>query len=387
MILNMLGIIGLGLIIRKVFTKINLPALLGFLVMGVLLGPYALNLLNKNLLYYSSDIRLLALIVILLRAGLGLDKDVLLKYSKTSLLMGSVPAIFEGFTILLVAMLLFKWPLAQAGQVGFILAAVSPAVIVPSMIRLLDENYKKVPTVLLAGASLDDVFAITLFSSFLSLYFSQSFSFMTLLNIPLSIIFGILLGILCGSIFKYLFSYTSSLLSLFILILTSFLIVKGSELLSFDIAVYLSVMGMAFILGTEKNTKSLVIKQYLDKLWFIFEIFLFTLVGALVDPKLALSAGSLGLILILMGLAGRTIGVLVSLKGSDFNTKEKKFSVLSYIPKATVQAALGAIPLSMGVEGGDVILAVSVLSIFITAPLGAVLISKTYKKYLSPNEA
>lgn len=387
MILNMIGIFCLGLIIRKLFTKIQLPALLGFLLMGVVLGPYGFNILHKNLIEYSGDIRLLALIIILLRAGLGLDKEVLLKYSKTSLLMGSVPAIFEGFSILIVAMLLFKWPLAQAGQMGFILAAVSPAVIVPSMIKLLDENYKKVPTVLLAGASLDDVFAITLFSSFLSLYFSQSFSLMTLLNIPLSIILGVVLGILSGSIFKYIFSYMNSFVNVIVLILTSFLLVKGSELLPIDIAVYLSVMGMAFILQKEKKTKSLEIKQHLDKLWYVFEIFLFTLVGALVDPKLALSAGTVGLVLIACGLCGRSLGVLVSLKGSDFSKEEKTFSILSYIPKATVQAALGAIPLSMGVEGGEVILAVSVLSIFITAPLGAVLISKTYKRYLTPDEA
>lgn len=368
-----------GWLIRRLFSKINLPSLLGFLILGSVSGPFVLNLIDPNLLQYSQDIRLLALIIILLRAGFGLRHDVLFKYSKTSLYMGSLPAIFEGLTIMLIAYIMLDFNLAQAGMLGFILAAVSPAVIVPSMLRLIEKNYQKVPTVILAGASLDDVFAMTLFSAFLSLYFGHHFSWISLIMIPISIIFAVTLGIFLAYILKLFIFKLDSTFASTLMISFCFILVKFSERLPFDIAIYLTIMTLAFVLNNSPSQ----IKKSLDTFWAYFEILLFVFVGALVNPQLAFSAGISGLIIILWGLCGRFVGVFIALYNSGFNQKEKLFSMLSYTPKATVQAAIGAIPLSMGVAQGDVILAIAVLSIFITAPIGAILVEKTYDKLLS----
>lgn len=379
--LILLAIVGFGL--RKIFKRIGLPALLGFLIMGVLVGPFVLDLLSDSLLQYSTEIRNLALIVILLRAGFGLKKDVLMKYGKTSLLMGSLPAILEGLFVLVTAMLILDFDFAQAGMLGFILAAVSPAVIVPSMLSLLNKNYQKVPTVILAGASIDDVFAITIFSSFLSLYFKQTFSLMTIINIPLVIILGIVFGYLLARVLALFIDKINMYVGVVLLILISYLLVILNDRIPFDIAVYLSVMVLAFILNTYVHKASQKIKHVLDAAWPFLEIYLFVLVGALVDPNLAVQAGFLGFIVIVVGLVGRALGVIISLRSSDFNKKERIFSILSYTPKATVQAAMGSIPLSMSIAGGELMLAIAVLSIIITAPLGAMLIDKTYNKLLT----
>lgn len=379
--LILLAIVGFGL--RKIFKRIGLPALLGFLIMGVLVGPFVLDLLSDSLLQYSKEIRNLALIVILLRAGFGLKKDVLMKYGKTSLLMGSLPAILEGLFVLVTAMLILDFDFAQAGMLGFILAAVSPAVIVPSMLSLLNKNYQKVPTVILAGASIDDVFAITIFSSFLSLYFKQTFSLMTIINIPLVIILGIVFGYLLARVLALFIDKINMYVGVVLLILISYLLVILNDRIPFDIAVYLSVMVLAFILNTYVHKASQKIKHVLDTAWPFLEIYLFVLVGALVDPNLAVQAGFLGFIVIVVGLVGRALGVIISLRSSDFNKKERIFSILSYTPKATVQAAMGSIPLSMSIAGGELMLAIAVLSIIITAPLGAMLIDKTYNKLLT----
>lgn len=371
-----------GIAIRYIFKIINLPPLLGFLVLGIIVGPYGLD--KMGLMHnYSIEIRLIALIIILLRAGFGIRKDVLMNYRMLSIMMGSVPAILEGLCITLASMVILDFNVAQGGMLGFVLAAVSPAVIVPAMLKLNDLGYHKVPTVILAGASLDDVFAITIFSTFSSLYFTKVYSAINLLRIPLSIILGLIIGLGLGLVLKHIVSCVNSLVALIILVMISFVFIRTTESIGFDIAVYLSVMSMAMVINNSEMESLGALKVNLDRAWKYFEILLFVLVGALVDPKLALSAGLGGLVIVGIGLVGRYIGVLWALHASDFKRQEKLFSLLAYTPKATVQAAMGGIPLSLGVVGGDIILAIAVLSIFITAPLGAILIDKSYKVLLS----
>ncbi|KEI87129.1 sodium:proton antiporter [Clostridium botulinum] len=386
-------IILLGLIANKLFEKLKLPGLLGMLILGILIGPHGLNWLSKDILNASSDLRKIALIVILLRAGLGLNKDELKLVGKTALKLSCVPGIIEGFFIAIASIKLLGFSFIQGGLLGFIIAAVSPAVVVPQMLNLMDKGLGKakgIPTLILAGASIDDVFAITIFSTFLGLYSGKNINIgMQILKIPISIILGTLIGVLSAIIIikifkKYAIDNTKKILiilSISIILTLIEALLKGK----LEIASLLGVMALGFVISDKIPSIGDKVSKGLNEIWVFAQILLFVLVGAEVNMVIAFKSGFLGIIIIALGLIGRSIGVLISLKGSNLNKEEKLFCIIAYIPKATVQAAMGAVPLVNGVEAGDIILAIAVLSILTTAPLGAIAINLSGPKLLESN--
>lgn len=375
----------LGLVVNALFNRIKLPGLLGMLLLGILLGPYGLDILSPDLLRVSDDLRKLALIIILIRAGLGINKEDLKKVGGSAIWISFIPGIMEGFTIAFLAVRLFGFTFIEGGILGFIIAAVSPAVIVPQMLKMLDQKIgtdQGVPTLILAGASIDDVFAITLFSAFIGLYTgSNSNLIWQILGIPVSIVLGIGLGVVFGLLLgrfykEYRMRDTKKVLIL--LGVAIFMTAIESWLQSrVNIAALLGVMSMGFVLMEQKPEVSRRLASKLNKIWVLAEIVLFVLVGAQVNVAIALNAGLLGILIILAGLAARSIGVILATLGSHFNWKERLFCVIAYVPKATVQAAIGGIPLSLGIESGDLMLALAVVAILFTAPLGAIGIDKT----------
>ncbi|MBU5426723.1 cation:proton antiporter [Tissierella pigra] len=387
-----LGIILLlGLLVNKLFEKIKLPGLLGMIILGIIIGPYGFNLIGKDMLTSSADLRKIALIVILLRAGFGINKSDLKKVGKIALKMSCIPGLVEGFFIAFASVKFLDFSFVEGGMLGFIIAAVSPAVVVPSMLKLMENNIgtdKGIPTLILAGASIDDVIAITIFSGFLGLYSGSNINIgMQLLNIPISILLGVLIGAIVGIIVVKIFNkYNIKDTKKVLLILgLCILFTELEELLKtkVSLASLLGVMtiGVIIIEKIPKVGKKLAGK--FNEIWIFAEIMLFVLVGDEVNIGVALNAGKIGIIVLLIGLIGRSIGVMFSLLNTDLNWKERIFCVIAYIPKATVQAAMGAVPLSLGVESGDIILAIAVLSILITAPLGAIGINISAKHLLS----
>ena len=387
-----LGIILLlGLLVNKLFEKIKLPGLLGMIILGIIIGPYGFNLIGKDMLTSSADLRKIALIIILLRAGFGINKSDLKKVGKIALKMSCIPGLVEGFFIAFASVKFLDFSFVEGGMLGFIIAAVSPAVVVPSMLKLMENNIgtdKGIPTLILAGASIDDVIAITIFSGFLGLYSGSNINIgMQLLNIPISILLGVLIGAIVGIIVVKIFNkYNIKDTKKVLLILgLCILFTELEELLKtkVSLASLLGVMtiGVIIIEKIPKVGKKLAGK--FNEIWIFAEIMLFVLVGAEVNIGVALNAGKIGIIVLLIGLIGRSIGVMFSLLNTDLNWKERIFCVIAYIPKATVQAAMGAVPLSLGVESGDIILAIAVLSILITAPLGAIGINISAKHLLS----
>ncbi len=380
----------LGLLAKRIFEIIRLPGLLGMLILGVLIGPYGFDLLQEDMLQISLDLRGIALIIILLRAGLGLNKNDLKIVGIPALKMSCIPGLIEGFFIAFGSVKFLGFTFVQGGILGFIIAAVSPAVVVPSMIKLMENNIgtkKGVPTLILAGASIDDVFAITVFSAFLGLYSGSNMNIgIQLLNIPVSIVLGIVSGVILGFVLMLIFKrYHIRDTKKVLIILGVSILLNQSEAefkTKLHIATLIGVMTIGFVLNEKMPDVGERLSNKFNKIWVFAEILLFVLVGAQVDINVALEAGGVGIIIILIGLIGRSIGVVISLLGTDYNWKERLFCVMAYIPKATVQAAMGAVPLSLGVESGDVILAIAVLSILITAPLGAIGIHNFAEKLL-----
>lgn len=387
-------IILLGILSNYIFEKLKLPGLIGMLLLGIIIGPYSLNLINENLLNISADLRKIALIVILLRAGFGIKKTDLKAIGKPALKMSCIPGIFEGFSIAIASIFIFDFTFIQGGILGFILAAVSPAVVVPQMINLINSNRgtkKNIPTLILAAASIDDVFAITIMTGFMGLYGGKNINIIgEILGIPISIFLGIGLGLVMAFILLRLFKYFNLnntkkvLIVLATAISITYLEVALEHIVT--IASLLGVITMSFILMDKEPKISKSLSESFNKIWCLAEILLFVLVGAQVNISVALKAGFLGILIVLIGLLFRTIGVIISLTNTNLNYKEKLFCIISYIPKATVQAAMGAVPLSMGVESGDLILAVSVVSILLTAPLGALGMSLLSKPLLDCEE-
>lgn len=383
-------IIILGLFANKIFTKLKLPGLLGMLLVGILLGPYAFNMLDKDILIISGDLRKIALIVILLRAGLGVKKETLKKIGVPAIKLSFIPGLFEGFTLIFITMKVFEFSFEQAGILAFIIAAVSPAVVVPSMLNLIEKRKgekKAIPTLILAGASIDDVFAITIYSTFLGMYSAKSTNiFKQLLNIPISIILGIIIGIIIGLIMTYIFKNYHIRDTKKTLILLSTAIIFNSLEAPLEeivpVATLLGVMTIGFILLEKYPNVANRLSDKFNKVWVLAEIILFVLVGAEVNIFVAMDSGLIGILVISIGLIGRSIGVIISLIGTNLNFKERVFCIIAYTPKATVQAAIGSVPLTMGVEGGELILAIAVLSIIITAPLGAIGIKFAGERYL-----
>ncbi|MBV1820147.1 cation:proton antiporter [Clostridium cochlearium] len=380
----------LGLPVNKLFQKIRIPGLLGLLILGVIIGPYGLNWLQKDMINASSDLRKIALIVILLRAGFGIDKEDFKKIGKTALKISCIPGLIEGFFIAFISTKLLGFSFIEGGILGFIIAAVSPAVVVPSMLNLLGNKIgtnKGIPTLILAGASIDDVFAITIFSTFLGLYGGSHVNIgMQILNIPVSILLGIILGIIIGLIMIKIFKnyHIRDTEKVLLIISASILLTELGKVLKtkVEIASLLGVMTIGFVIFEKMSNVGKRLATKFNKIWIFAEILLFVLVGAQVNINVAVNAGKVGIIVILIGLLGRSIGVIISLLGTELNWKERLFCIIAYIPKATVQAAMGAVPLSLGIESGDVILAISVLAILITAPLGAIGINFSARKLL-----
>lgn len=391
-----LGIILLlGLPANKLFEKFKLPGLLGMLILGVIIGPYGLNLLQADMINASADLRKIALIIILLRAGFGINKDDLKKVGNTALLMSCIPGLIEGFTIAFVSTKFLGFSFIEGGILGFIIAAVSPAVVVPSMLNLIENNIganKSIPTLILAGASMDDVFAITIFSAFLGLYSGIHINIgIQAISIPVSILLGIIAGAIIGFIMVKIFNkyHIRDTKKVLLILGSSLLLTEVENLLKtkIEIASLLGVMTIGFIIIEKMPNVGKRLAVKFNKIWVFAEILLFVLVGAQVNISVAVNAGLIGIIIILIGLLGRSIGVVISLLGTDLNWKERFFCIISYIPKATVQAAMGAVPLSLGVESGDIILAIAVLSILITAPLGAIGIKISSEKLLNVEKA
>lgn len=381
----------LGLLAGYLFTKARLPGLLGMLILGVTLGPYVLNWLDPTILNISDDLRKIALIIILLRAGLGISREDLRRVGPAAIRMSCLPGLFEGFTVALVSTRLFGLSFIEGGILGFILAAVSPAVVVPQMLDFMERGIgtnKGVPTLILAGASIDDVFAITIFTTFLGLYSGGPMHMgRQLLSIPVSILLGILLGLIMGFIIIGLLKRIPmrDTRKALILLGTAILLTVIETALkdTVEIAGLLGVMAMGFVLLERMPEEARSQSMKFNKIWIFAEIMLFVLVGAQVNITVALNAGLKGLLLIFIGLIGRSLGVMISLLNTNLSFKERLFCVIAYTPKATVQAAIGAIPLGLGLPSGDLILAIAVLSILVTAPLGAIGIKLTAPRLLS----
>ena len=380
----------LSLLAGEIMKKIHLPKIIGMLFIGILIGPYALNLLSPSILNISAELRKIALLIILIKAGLTLDLNSLKKASRPAILLSFLPATFEVIAITIFAPLFFNISRIEAALLGSVLGAVSPAVVIPKMTELIEKGYgkeKSIPEMILAGASLDDIFVIVLFSTFLSANQSGVINIVSFLSIPISIILGIVLGIIIGLIVTYLFKHYKmrSEIKTIVVLALAFSIVTVEELIKPYIALsgILAVVAMACTikLKTEDEiTKALALDH--TRLWAAAEAILFTLIGAAVDIRYTLNAGLFAIILLFIGLVIRTIGVLISLLFTPLNKKERIFTVFAYLPKATVQAAIGGVPLALGLSCGSLILSIAVLSIIVTAPLGALLMDISYKKLL-----
>lgn len=378
-----------GLLLGSIFQKIKLPPLLGMIITGIILGPYALNLIDQSVLSISSDLRQIALIIILTRAGLNLDINSLKKVGRPAILMCFLPACFEIIGMVLLAPPLLGISILDALIMGTVVAAVSPAVIVPKMLKLIETGYgkdKSIPQMIMAGASVDDVFVIVLFTSFTGLAQGESFSPISLIQVPISIILGIGLGILIGILLGFFFKkvHMRDSIKVIIILSISFLLVTLENSLKgiVPISGLIAIMSIGISLQKIRSDASKRISTKFSKLWVAAELMLFVLVGATVDIKYAFSAGIMAILLIFGVLVFRMIGVLICLIKTKLNKKERIFCMIAYCPKATVQAAIGYIPLTMGLSCGNIVLTVAVLSILITAPLGAFFIELLYKRLL-----
>lgn len=400
MILSLGLILIVGMVFAKIFDKLKLPRIIGMLLTGIILGPQVLNLLDANILRISSDLRTIALIVILLKAGLSLDMGDLKKVGRSAILLSFLPASFEILAYAIFVPKILGLKLIDGLLMGAVMAAVSPAIVVPRMVKLIDEGYGKdesIPQMILAGASCDDVFVLVLFSSFLSMAKGSEFSFKSLLKVPVSITLGIGFGIVIGYLLYLFFerrykngSYIRNSSKVIIILALAFLLVSLEGLVKeiIPISGLLAVIAMASAYKIKADDGVVErLSEKFAKLWIFAEILLFVLVGAEVDIKYMTGIGFIGIALIFLGLLIRSIGVFISVAGSRLSKNEKIFTILAYTPKATVQAAIGSVALANGIESGMAILSIAVLGIIITAPLGAILIDKTYKNLLkkAPN--
>lgn len=390
MLLSIALIFLCGMLLGSIFEKLRLPRLLGMLLTGIILGPHVLDLLDDSILLISADLRQIALIIILTRAGLNLDLEDLKKVGRPAVLMCFVPAAFEIAGMLLLAPKLLGISLIEAAVLGTVIAAVSPAVVVPKMLKLMDEGYgtdKSIPQLILAGASVDDVFVIVLFTSFTGLAKSGTFAAADLIKIPTSIVLGVIGGVLCGLAFAELFKrlHIRDSAKVVLILSVSFLLVtlEHSVVGVVGFSGLLAVMSMGIALQRKRHEASVRLSVKFSKLWVAAELWLFVLVGAAVDIEYAFASG-LSVVLLIFGvLVFRMMGVFVSLLKTQLNGKERLFCMLAYTPKATVQAAIGSVPLAMGLACGDIVLTAAVVAILLTAPLGAFAIDMTYKKLLN----
>ncbi len=372
-----------GLLAAYIFKRLRLPSLLGMLLIGILLGPY----LDQSILSISAELRQLALVIILSRVGLALDLKDLQKVGRPAVLMCWLPASFEIIGIMLLAPLLLKVTLLEAAIIGAVVAAVSPAVIVPRMLHLMESGYgrkKSIPQLLMAGASVDDVFVIVLFASFTGMAAGQQISVRSFIDIPVSILLGLAGGAIAGLGLLWWFRrfHFRATVKVLIFLSVAFLLIafEHCNLIPFSGLVAVIGIGVMILKKNAKNAEQLSAK--FGKLWVPAEILLFVLVGATVDIKYALAAGPLIILVVVGALVFRMAGVWCCLFRTVLSVREKLFCMLAYLPKATVQAAIGAVPLGMGLACGQLVLTIAVISILITAPLGALAIDLSYRKFL-----
>jgi len=400
MLLSLAIIFLLGFSAAAIFSKIGLPRIIGMLGVGIIISPYVLDMLDSSILGISSELRQIALIIILIKAGFSLNLSDLKKVGRPAVLMSFVPACLEIVGYTLFAPFLLDVSRIEAAVMGAVLSAVSPAVVVPRMVKLIEEKRgteKSIPQMILAGASCDDVFVIVLFSTFVTMAQGGSAKAVDFLNIPISIILGVLLGTVAGICLYLLFekayqhdSRIRNSTKVVIILGTAFLLMSVETLVKPYVAIsgLLAVVAMACVikLKSDKSVTSRLSEKY-GKLWIGAEVVLFVLVGAAVDVRYTLAAGVPALLMIFIALAFRAVGVILCLLGTKLTIKERLFCIIAYLPKATVQAAIGSVPLSLGLPCGKTVLSVAVLAILITAPLGAIGIDRTSYRILEKEKS
>lgn len=379
----------IGMSAGWVCRKVKLPGLIGMLFTGIILGPYVLNMLDSSILLVSADIRKIALVIILTRAGLTLNLEDLKKVGRPAFLMCFVPATFEMIGMIILAPRLLDVTLIEAAVIGAVVAAVSPAVVVPEMIKLMEEGYgtkQGIPQLILAGASVDDVYVIVMFTAFTSLAQGGNVSVMSFVNIPVSIMFGIIIGIIIGKalavVWKKLHIRDTVKAAIFLSVALLLVDIEASLNTPITFASLISVMFIGIALKKDRPEVAFRLSQKYNKMWVWAEVMLFVLVGATVDIGYVAYAGVSAIVIIIGALIFRMAGVALCMAGTKLKLKERVFCMLAYTPKATVQAAIGGVPLSMGLACGNTVLIVAVLAIIITAPLGAFAIDMTYRKLL-----
>lgn len=388
----------LGLAMAAVCQQLKLPRIIGMLLTGILLGPYALNLLDPSILAVSADLRQMALIIILLKAGLSLNLADLKRVGRPAVMMACVPASFEILGFLIFAPHILGVTRVEAAVMGAVLSAVSPAVVIPRMVQLMEERYgtdKSIPQMIMAGASCDDIFVIVLFSTFVTMAQGGAVHGTDLLNVPVSIILGVALGVGTGYALSLFFEkvyvcgrYVRNSTKVIILLGVSFLLMAVETWLKEIVSIsgLLAVVSTACVLKIRSIPDvSSRLSEKFGKLWIAAEVILFVLVGAAVDIRYTLEAGLPALAMIAAALVFRSLGTMFCLFGTALNLKERLFCIIAYLPKATVQAAIGSVPLALGLPCGALVLSVAVLAILITAPLGALGMDLTYKKFLKKN--
>ena len=383
----------LGLLMGSIFNKLKLPSLMGMIFTGILISPYAFNLLDEKILSISPDLRQLALVIILTRAGLSLDIKELKKVGRPALLMCFIPACFEILAVVIIAPKVLGVTILEAAIIGAVVAAVSPAIIVPRMINLIDKKIgtqNSIPQLIMAGASVDDIFVIVLFTAFTGLAKGGDVSLSSFAQIPISIIMGVVVGIVVAIALIKLFKkvHLRDSVKVIIILSVSFLLIELQNQLENIIPMsgLLAIMSVGIIIKSKYEVLAVRLSNKYNKLWLAAEVVLFVLVGATVNIQYALQAGIPVIIVILFALVLRMIGVYVCLIKTKLTMKERLFCMIAYTPKATVQAAIGSIPLSMGLDCGNLVLTVAVLAIIITAPFGAIGIDATYKKLLCKDD-
>lgn len=391
MLIDILSLLLFGTIFSIVLTKLKLPRIIGMILGGFIIGPYCLNLLstqfiNETTFITQSSIRTIALMIILMRAGLSLKLEDIKVIGKPAILMCFVPAIFEILAITLLCTFLLSTTIIESILIGTVVAAVSPAIIVPRMIDLIHKGYgtkKKIPQLIMAGGSIDDLFVIVLFTTCTTLLTTNSIHYYTILSIPLSIITAIILGILLANVAKYIYTMISikyrkpyEIIYIFVVLLMYL------ESLNLTINALLAIFIMAFTIKQSNDPNLILFQKQLNSIWKLFEILLFTIVGISINPNYIYPLGLIVVIILCISLLFRLFGVFVSIYQTNYTFKEKLFCMLAYTPKATVQAGIGAIPLSLGLACGEIVLSFAVLSILITAPIGAICIDTLHPKLL-----
>lgn len=381
-----------GFAMASIFQKLKLPRIVGMLLTGILLGPHMLNLLQDSILSISGELRQMALIVILIKAGLALNLNDLKKVGRPAVMMAFVPATFELLAFVIFAPMILGINRIDAAVMGAVLAAVSPAVVVPRMVMLMEEKYgtkKSIPQMILAGASCDDIYVIVLFSSFVSMAQGGQANWGDFLNIPVSIVLGVALGAIVGYLLSLFFEtaythghYIRNTMKVILILAISFALMAIETALKPIVSVsgLLAIVSMACVLKIKSPvTVSSRLSNKFGKLWIAAEVILFVLVGAAIDIRYTLNAGLIAVLMIFVALVIRSIGVFLCLIKTPLNGKERLFCIIAYLPKATVQAAIGSVPLAMGLPCGQIVLSVAVLAILITAPLGALGMDRTYR--------